>query len=103
VLGDYFNVLAAQGSIRKRRKIQSLIMPVKYESDFEFPQVFDYIESLRWSWFALRDRLMITEQDATFVIFEKPHRFGLCFLPVEEMSAFMGERGVPVRPYDYEL
>lgn len=103
VLNEYFAVLSAQKSIRKRRKIQSLIMPVAYESDFEFPAMFDYVENLRWSWLSSRDRLMVTEQDATFVIFEKPHRHGFCTLPIEEMLALMMKRGVHVKDWDVEL
>lgn len=103
VLNDYFAVLAAQKSIRKRRRMQSLIMPVAYESDFEFPTMFDYVDNLRWSWLSSRDRLMVTEQDATFVIFEKPLRHGFCTLPIEEMLALMAKRGVRVRSWDVEL
>ncbi|RJP35261.1 MAG: hypothetical protein C4536_00975 [Actinobacteria bacterium] len=103
ILGDYYAALSAQSSLRKRRRIQALVMPVEYESDFELPAKFDYIEGLRWSWFASRDRLVITEQDATFVIFERPHRFAFCVLPIEEMLASIELRGVSVRSWDYEL
>jgi len=103
VLNDYFAVLAAQKSIRKRRRIRSFIMPVAYESDFEFPAMFDSVENLRWSWLSSRDRLMITEQDATFVIFERPHRYGFCTLPIYKMLLVMAGHGVSVRSLKYEL
>jgi hypothetical protein len=102
VLRDYYKALKGRRKAAQRRFLKYFIMPISYLSDIRDMDPNDFPWLVQWFWHASLDRLVYSEQDATFVIFDRPFRLVAGRLPIDQILRVMTKRGIEIRRQEIE-